>query len=77
VWSILCTVLFFPGGSFTGVVAIVYGFQVNRRLAEGDWDAAVRASRLARTWCLASLAIGIVLVVIAFATGAIHLPKQS
>jgi hypothetical protein len=42
-----------------GVVAIVYGVQVNRKLAGGDWDGAVRASRRARTWCWVSVVIGL------------------
>jgi hypothetical protein len=54
-------VLWIPGG----VVAVIYSVLVNRRLANGDWAGASRASRLARMWCLISLvifAVGILLV---------------
>jgi Interferon-induced transmembrane protein len=44
--------LFLPGG----VVAIIYGLLVNRRLSAGDWMGAAKASRLARIWILISVA---------------------
>ncbi len=55
--AVLCTVLLFPVG---GIIAIVYGVRVNRRLAVGDWDGASHASRLARTWCWISVAVGFI-----------------
>ena len=55
--AVLCTVLLFPVG---GIIAIVYGVRVNRRLAIGDWDGASHASRMARTWCWISVAVGFI-----------------
>jgi hypothetical protein len=72
-WAILCTVLFFAVG---GVVAIVYGLLVNRRVAAGDWEGASRASGLARRWCLISVAVGaFVLLLLAF--GVVKHPHTS
>ena len=44
-----------------GIVAIVYAAQVNGRLAAGDYNGAVEASRKARTWCWASFGVGLAL----------------
>jgi hypothetical protein len=61
---VLCTILLFPIG---GVVAIVYGLLVNRRVAVGDWEGASRASRLARRWCLICVGVGaFILLLLAF-----------
>jgi hypothetical protein len=65
-------VLLFPIG---GIVAIFYGVQVNRRTAAGDWAGASRASRLARTWCLICVAVGIV-VTLLLISGAVHNPYK-
>jgi hypothetical protein len=72
-WSVLSALLFFVP---TGIVAIVYSVLVKRRLAAGDWVGAARASRLARTWCLVSVAIG-VMVFLLVATGVVHNPYAS
>ncbi|MDP9075235.1 MAG: CD225/dispanin family protein, partial [Actinomycetota bacterium] len=69
VWAILCTLLWTVGG----VVAIFYSLRANRLLAAGDWDGAIRASHLARTWCWVSVAVGAVLLIL-LATGTITLP---
>jgi Interferon-induced transmembrane protein len=58
-----------------GVVAIVYGVQVNRKLTVGDWDGAARASRLARTWCWVSVAVGVVFLALIL-SGAIPNPYR-
>jgi putative copper export protein len=63
---------FWPGG----IVAVVYGVLVNRRLAAGDVDGATRASHLARTWCWISVVVGAV-VLLLIATGAVHNPYAS
>lgn len=55
-----------------GVVAIVYASQVDSKWAAGDWYGAQQASRNARNWANASLAaglVGIVLYGIAMASG--------
>jgi hypothetical protein len=59
---VLCTLLFVPGG----LVAVFYSVQVNRRVHQGQWEAAWRASRAARIWCFISAA-GFVLVYTAVA----------
>jgi hypothetical protein len=71
-WAILSLLVFWPGG----VVAIVYGMQVNRRLAAGDVDGATRASRLARAWGWISVAVGVV-VGLLVASGALPKPHLS
>jgi hypothetical protein len=59
VQAILCAIIF---NVLAGVVAIAYSVQVNKKLAAGDWNGAARASRLARTWCWVSVAIGVVIL---------------
>lgn len=44
----------------TGIVAIAYAAQVNRKLAAGDYAGAVRDSNSAKTWCYVSLVLGII-----------------
>jgi hypothetical protein len=45
--------LFLP----SALIAIVYSAQVNRRVQIGDMTGALRASRLARTWCLVTVGV--------------------
>jgi hypothetical protein len=56
--SVVCLVLFLP----SALVALSYSTQVSRRLQLGDATGAVRASRLARTWCLVSLLLAFTLL---------------
>lgn len=66
-WAIACFFLcFWP----TAIVALVYAGRVNKRLALGDYDGAVRASRGARTWCWVSFGILIAAIVIAIIASA-------
>jgi hypothetical protein len=51
--SLACLFLFLP----SALVAVVYSTQVNRRVQVGDMAGAVRASRLARTWCLVTVVV--------------------
>jgi len=55
IWAILCTLFFSP----IGIVGIVYSVIANRRAGAGDIDGALRASKVARTWCWVSLIIGL------------------
>ena len=57
-------------------MAIVYGVLVNRRAAAGDWEGASRASRMARTWCLISLVVGLVALLLV-ATGLVKNPYSN
>lgn len=61
--SLACLFLFLP----TAAVAVGYSFLVSRREQAGDRTGAARASRLARTWCFASLASFTVLILAAAA----------
>ena len=61
--SVLC-LLFFPP---TAAVAIGYSYLVSRREQAGDRRGAARASRLAKSWCFASLASFSVLLLAAAA----------
>jgi hypothetical protein len=62
--SLLCFFLFLP----TAVVALVFSFQVSRRVQTGDHAGAIRASRLARIWCFVSLVVFTVVNIILLAT---------
>lgn len=72
-WSIIVTVL---GacfccliGAVPGVVAIVFGSQVNSKYAAGDEDGSRRASENAKLWCwvgTAFAALGIVWTIVSF-----------
>jgi len=64
-WQSLLCLLFLPP---TAAVAIGYSYLVARREQAGDRTGAVRASRLARTWCFASLA-AFAVVLLAAAAG--------
>jgi len=59
-----------------GIVAIVYAAQVNSKIAGGDIQGAMSASRNAKTWCWVSFFCGLVaiaayifFVIIGVATG--------
>jgi hypothetical protein len=63
--SLACLFLFLP----SAVVAVVYSAQVNRRVQIGDMTGAIRASRLARTWCLVTVVVFTLLVLWVMAGG--------
>jgi hypothetical protein len=63
--SLACLFLFLP----SAVVAVVYSAQVNRRVQVGDMTGAFRASRLARTWCLVTVAVFTLLMLWVIAGG--------
>jgi hypothetical protein len=63
--SLVCLFLFLP----SAVVAVVYSAQVNRRVQVGDMTGAIRASRLARTWCLVTVAVFTLLMLWVIAGG--------
>ncbi len=61
IWSVLATLLCcLP----TGIVAIVYSAQVDTKLRLKEYEAAKQASKNARTWCLVSVGVGIVVSLI-------------
>ena len=62
VWAIVTLILCFWPAS---VVAIVYGSQVNSKLARGDYNGALHSSRRARLWCWISFCVLIAGLVIA------------
>lgn len=72
-WAIACTIFGFTLG---GLVAVFFGVKVNRRLAAGDMDGAVRASNLARTFCWISGIFGLVIYLLLI-TGAVRLPSAT
>ena len=59
-WAIISLFLFWPAA----IPAIVYASRVGNRMAIGDFYGAQAASRSARTWCLVSLIVAIVWVVL-------------
>lgn len=61
--SLACLFLFLP----TAAVAVGYSFLVTRREQAGDRTGAAKASRMARTWCLASLGAFTILILAAAA----------
>jgi hypothetical protein len=56
------------------VVGIILSVLARRRAATGDLDAALRASRNAKTWCWVSLILGLVAYLLV-ALGILHLPS--
>jgi hypothetical protein len=50
--------LFWP----TGIAAIYFSVQVTRRMAAGDVPGALRSSRLARTFCMLSVAMFLIVL---------------
>jgi hypothetical protein len=61
VWSILATLFCcLPGG----IVAIIYSAMVSSKLAEGDAEGALRASKNAKLWCWLSFGIGLAVQII-------------
>ena len=48
----------------TGIPAIVYAAQVNRKLQAGDLAGAQLASKNAKMWCLISLGLGLAVMVL-------------
>jgi hypothetical protein len=63
--SLACLFLFLP----SALIAILYSAQVNRRVQIGDMTGAIRASRLARTWCLVTVGVFALLVLWLMAGG--------
>ena len=68
--TIVCLVLspfalFFPGlGVITGIVAIVYGTQVNGKVAGRNYAGAQEASRMAKIWTWITFAFVVLEIVI-------------
>ena len=59
VWSILATLLCcLP----FGVVSIVFATQVDSKWTIGDWHGALEASKRAKTWLIASVAVALVML---------------
>jgi uncharacterized membrane protein YvbJ len=46
----------------SGIVAIIYAAQVNPRVIEGNYTAALDASKKAAIWCWVSFAVGLVIL---------------
>jgi Interferon-induced transmembrane protein len=65
--SLVCLLTLLP----SALVAVVYSSQVNRRAQVGDMTGAVRASRLARAWCLVTVITFTVLILWLVAAGVI------
>lgn len=62
----MCLFLFLP----SAIVALAYSTQVARRVQFGDLSGAVRASRLARAWCLVTVVVFTVAFVVLATAGA-------
>jgi hypothetical protein len=52
-WAVLCLLVCFP----IGIVAVIKAASVNTHWVLGRVDAARRASRSARNWCIAAVAV--------------------
>jgi Interferon-induced transmembrane protein len=65
--SLVCMFLFLP----SALVAVAYSAQVNRRVHVGDMTGAVRASRLARIWCLITVVVFAALLLWTMARGSV------
>jgi len=61
VWSVLVTLLcFLP----TGIVAIIYSNKVDNLWALKDYEGSQQAANSAKTWCLISLGLAVVIYVV-------------
>jgi len=59
-WAIAALIVcFWPAG----LVGVVYAVRARARLREGDYEAAARYARLAKTWSWVSLAVAIVIAI--------------
>jgi len=47
-----------------GIVAIIYSSKVNEKVATGDIDGAMEASKKAKAWCWWSIIVGIIFLVL-------------
>lgn len=63
--ALICLFLFLP----TGVAAVACSLLVTRRAQTGDSAGSVRASQLTRLWCMATLVLFAVAVLVTAATG--------
>jgi hypothetical protein len=63
--ALVCLFLFLP----TGLAAVAYSILVTKRAQGGDNPGAVRASYLARLWCLWSIVAFVVAIVVYAVTG--------
>jgi hypothetical protein len=59
-WVSLLSLVLFP---FTGVIAVGYSLLVTHRSQRGERELAARASRQARVWCVASMAVFAVIAI--------------
>lgn len=59
-----------------GVVAIVYASKVNSRLAAGDYDGALKASRCAKGWVTGGTIVCAIFIVFGLIMGAIDNTNQ-
>ena len=50
----------------TGIISIIYASQVNSRFIAGDYLGAEKASKNAQIWCIVSLIIGVLGLIILF-----------
>ena len=63
--ALVCVVLFPP----TGLAAVVYSLLVSRRAETGDGAGSARASHLARVWCIVTVIVFAVGLVVSLAAG--------
>ena len=63
--ALVCLFLFLP----TGVPAVAYSLLVTRRQQIGDRTGSLRASQLARVWCMVTVAAFAVAVVVTATAG--------
>jgi hypothetical protein len=54
--SIICLVCC---GGLLAIPAIIFASQVNGKLAAGDYQGAVQASKNAKMWCIISVCVGL------------------
>jgi hypothetical protein len=68
VFSIILTICCCPWGSPFGIVSIIFGAQVNSKLAAGDVAGAMNSSKNARLWLIIGLVVGLLVSVVLFMT---------
>lgn len=58
--SVLTIILF---NMICGIIALVYSFKTRRRILEGDFKAAARASEVSQIWICVGIVLGIIAIV--------------
>lgn len=52
-----------------GIIALIYANQVNSKLAQGDYEGAVSASKIANCWIIVGAALAVIVILFGMING--------